>query len=91
MKKKRSDKSVDFSKIGKAILEVAVSAADVVKVAVFGRTKRTEATVKKAPKSTKSRTKVKVKPKVKPAAKKTAPARKAAGAAGKKPAKKGTR
>jgi hypothetical protein len=90
MKKKRSNKNLDLSKIGKAIVDVAVSAKDVVKIAVFGRTKK-KATARKAPTKAKGAPAGKVKAKTTSTAKKATPPKKAGTAAKKKPVKKATR
>jgi hypothetical protein len=90
MKKKRSNKSLDLSKIGKAIVAVAVSAKDVVRVAMFGGAKKAQATVRNVPKKAKGGATVKVKAKTKSTATKATPTKKT-GTAGKKPVKKAAR
>ena len=82
MKKKRRTKGPDFAKIGDAIVKVATSAKDVVKVAVLGLKKKAMAATKSPPKKAKRGAKVNVKPK--PAGKKAVPTKKAGATKSKK-------
>ena len=53
MKKKPRTKSLNLSKLGKAIVDMAVSTKDAVKDVVLGKPKKARAKAKSAPKATK--------------------------------------
>ena len=77
MKKKRRTKSPNLAKIGEAIVKVAASAKDVMKVAVLGLKKKAMAATK-SPKKAKRGAKVtKVTVKPRSVGKKAAPTKKA--------------